>query len=629
LGRIQLTATPWIPAAFLFLHRALERQRLKDAIGFWLAILMQIGSCLYYVMFLVPVLSLLGGVLIARYRPSRPFFLRFAATAAGAGLVALGMVYPYFSARHHYSLDRSLDYASSNDGKFSFFANVHPTNLTLTGMHHVDSTGRYATEIAFPSFTALGLVLLALAVPAARALSRHGATKTMSAIGQWVALVVAAGYVSLLTHSLLTGTVAVGVGLWWLSRHRFVHTFSGNRRTYFIALLLAVTMFLGIHPLNWDGEPVHGLYYYFYTYFPGFKGIRHVSRQAVMTTFLIVVFAGFGGAWLFSRFRGLLTRSLLGTALLGALCYELRCFPHPLERVWGGAEVPRSLSCAASLPASDLLAFVPQGDGREVFRGDSGLAHHNILALHHKHRFVNGQSSYEPDVTTLGFRALAGLPEDGARRALLSMGAKHLVIFGDDLAPDRAGLPDMLSARPDKFRRIFQLRNQSVFTLLDPDPRSLELLATPELPGGARQIPQRELRADANLQPELAGLAIDGEAGSYWTGGGLQAPGQYFELALSTARPVVALEIDVPGRIWDVPASFRLTAASGNAELGVIVERPELRLYRAQIFEPKNFVFRLVLPQPVTLDRLRLTVMQPTPGSYFSIHELRVYEAAR
>ncbi|HWP05368.1 MAG TPA: hypothetical protein VNN72_06485 [Polyangiaceae bacterium] len=629
LGRIQLTATPWIPAAFLFLHRTLERERLKDALGFWLAIVLQIGTCLYYAMFLAPVLSVLGGVLVARYRPSRRFVVRFGAVAAGAGAVALGMVYPYFSARHRYSLDRSLEYASSYDGKFSFFANVHPTNLTLKGMHHVDTTGRFATEIAFPSFTALALALLAVAVPAARALSHSGPLKTFAAIGRWVVLGILALYASLLTHSFLTGTITVGAGVWWSARHPLVRALGGNSLVYFSMLLLAVTMFLGIHPLDWDGEPVRGLYYYFYSYFPGFNGIRHVSRQAVITTFLIVVFAGFGGAWLFSRFRGLSTRSLLGTALLGALCYELRCFPHPLERVWAGDEAPRSLSFAAMLPAHDLLAFLPQAAGREVFRGDSGMALHNILALHHKHRFVNGQSSYEPDVTTLGFRALDALPGDGARRALLSMGAKHLVIFGEDLAAERAGLPDMLSAQPDKFRRIFQDGKDSVFTLLEPEPQSLELLSTPELPGGARLIPQRELRADANLQPGLARLALDGKADSYWTGGRFQTPGQYFEIALGAPRPVIALEIDVPGRVWDVPSSFRLTALNGNADHGVVLERQQVRLYRSQIFDPKNFVFRLVLPRPVTLDRLRITVAQPVPGSYFSIHELRLYEAMR
>ena len=73
LGRIQLTATQWIPASFLLLHRAIEGQRPRDAIGFWLVFLLQIGTCLYYAMFLIPLLSLLGGVLLVRNRPSRQF----------------------------------------------------------------------------------------------------------------------------------------------------------------------------------------------------------------------------------------------------------------------------------------------------------------------------------------------------------------------------------------------------------------------------------------------------------------------------------------------------------------------------------------------------------------------------
>jgi hypothetical protein len=186
-----------------------------------------------------------------------------------------------------------------------------------------------------------------------------------------------------------------------------------------------------------------------------------------------------------------------------------------------------------------------------------------------------------------------------------------------------------LSAQPDKFRRIFHAGKESVFSLLDPEPHSLELLPTPALPEAARLIAQRELRAEANLHPELASSALDGITDSYWTGGRFQEPGQYFEIALGAARPVIALEIDVPGRVWDVPASFRLTAMNGNVDHGVIMERRELRLYRSQIFDPKNFVFRLVLRAPVTLDRLRITVVQPVPASYFSIHELRAYEAPR
>ena len=122
---------------------------------------------------------------------------------------------------------------------------------------------------------------------------------------------------------------------------------------------------------------MRGLYYYFHTYFPGFNGIRKVGRQAVMTTFVMCVLAGFGGAWFFSRMKKQTDR-LLGLALLlGALCYELRCFPHPLEPVWAADEVPEVLRFVASLPARDLIASVPQNAGEQRFRGDAGMGLHN------------------------------------------------------------------------------------------------------------------------------------------------------------------------------------------------------------------------------------------------------------
>src|SRR6478609_11953809 len=124
IGRIQLVATQWIPATFLFLHRAIEGQRRRDIAGFWLCVLLQLGTCLYYAMFLLPLLSLAGSVLLIKERPSRRFFLWLGAGALLAGLIALAMVQPYFAARHAFNLLRSESFASSYDGKLGFFANV-------------------------------------------------------------------------------------------------------------------------------------------------------------------------------------------------------------------------------------------------------------------------------------------------------------------------------------------------------------------------------------------------------------------------------------------------------------------------------------------------------------------------
>jgi hypothetical protein len=537
------------------------------------------------------------------------------------------MVYPYFSARKGFDLERSLDFASSYDGKFSFFANVFETNRTLTAMHHPSARRGAPEEIAFPGFSVLILSVVALGAPVWRKLRAAPAKQALTTLLLWSALALAAAGVTLLAHSMLPGVVVFGAGVWLFARRGVAHPFRGTRGLYVAVLLVAVAMFLGLQPLSYDGAPVRGLYYYFHTYFPGFNGIRKVSRQAVTTTFVLCVLAGFGGALLFSRLRDQGSRLLASTLVLGALCFELRSFPHPLERVWAGDEVPEVLRFAATLPEHDLLAFTPQNTGQARFRGDAGLALHNYLALYHRHRFVNGQSSWQPPVTELARRALDRLPDDGARRALLAMGARHIVIFGEDLKPGSRRLSADLAARPGDYRLVFQQGPHSVFTLQGANDPSLELLDGPALPALARLIPAGELRARSALEPERAELALDGKEDTFWTSGRHQTRGQSFELELDRSHAIVALEIDVPGRVMDAPVSFRLSAARGGEELGAIAEQGVVRFYRAQVFAPETFVFRVVLPRAVEADRLRLSVEQPVPGHFFTINELRLYAA--
>ncbi len=625
IGRIQLVATQWIPACFLLLHRALEGQRRRDIIGFWLCLLLQIGTCLYYAMFMLPLLTLAGGVLLVRRRPPLRFLIWFGACAVCAGLVALAMVYPYFSARHDFNLQRSASFASSYDGQFAFFTNVPETNRTLIGMQHPDTQPGAHEEIAFPGFSVLLLAFLALAIPVSRTLRRAGAKQLLVTSLLWFALTLAAGCYAVLEHSMLSGALVFGAGAWLLSRRRLPQPFGAATGLYFALLLLAIALFLGLKPATWNGAAVRGLYYYLYTYCPGFDGIRKVSRQAVLTTFVLCILAGFGGSWLFSKLRHPAARVLGSALLLGAICYELRCFPHPIERVWGGDEVPAVLRFAASLPARDLIASMPQSEGRWRFGGDEGMALHNYLALYHRHRFVNGQSSFQLPVTELARSALEQLPDDGARRTLLSMGTRHVIIFGDDLPPGREDLPAQLAARPAEYRRIFQQGSHSMFTLQGGDDPTLELLEPPALPVSAQLVPTAELRARSALEPEGAGFAVDGDEDTFWSSGRFQEPGQAFEVGLSEPRPIVALEIDAPGRVMDVPVSYRLSAANGGEDLGVVAEQSVLRFYRAQIFSPEKFVFRVVFPRPILADRFWLTVEQPVPGHYFAVHELRLY----
>jgi hypothetical protein len=343
-----------------------------------------------------------------------------------------------------------------------------------------------------------------------------------------------------------------------------------------------------------------------------------------MTTFALTIFAGFGIAWVLSRLRGG-QKTFVFVAVLALLLFELRASPHLVEPVWAGENVPEMLKFVRSLPAADLVAAVPQDDGAPPFVGDAGMAFHNYLALYHKHRFVNGQSSWLPAVTELAWRSLRALPDEASRRALVSIGTRHLLIYGNQLSPVRRGLPSVLAARPDRYRRIYSAGGDSVISLLDTGDSTLELMALPELPEGARQIPPGELTALGHPAREEAQRAIDGNLETRWDSGRPLRRGDYLELQLSQARKVIALEIENPGHPFDAPPAFRLDAAQKGGGLEKILARPQVRLYREQVFSPKTFVFRLVFDVPVELDRLRLTGLKGFAGYYFSAAEVRLY----
>jgi hypothetical protein len=625
LGRIQLVATQWIPACFFFLHRAFESGRRRDIALFWGCYVLQIGTCLYYAMFLMPLLGVLGGLLAWRTRPARRFYLAFVGMAASAGALAISMVYPYFAARASFDLERSHAFASGYDGQLGFFTHVHEFNRTWTALHHPTALPGAPEEIAFPGLLVLVLGLGALTVPLVAALRARGARPLLFAACGWLLLSAVSSALTLAFRSFLPGALAFALGAWLLAARGHPLPFAGTRGAYLATLLLAVTLFLGLEPLEWRGAPVRGLYYYLHTYFPGYDGIRKVSRQAVMTTFLLAVLAGFGSAALLAALRGNWAKRAATATLLSVVIFELRCFPYPMEHVFAAQEVPAALRYVASLPSTDLVAAVPQNAGRQVMRGDAGMALHDYLALHHKHRFVNGQSSYEPPVTALARRSLERLPDDAARRALLAIGTRHLIVYGEELTPDRQDLVPSLLSRPAHYELAFSEGAHSVVSLLGAGHPSFALLEVPQLPPAARLVPASDLQVRASLQSPRAPLAVDGRTDTHWTTGRFQAAGQFFEVSLSTPRRVQALEISAPGRVMDVPASFRLTASLGEQALGTLLEQPVLRLYREQVFSPKTFVQRLVFAEPVLADRLRITLGQGVPGHYFSIHELCVY----
>jgi hypothetical protein len=294
--------------------------------------------------------------------------------------------------------------------------------------------------------------------------------------------------------------------------------------------------------------------------------------------------------------------------------------------VWAGETVPRAYRFVSTLPATDIIASVPQNAGARIFRGDAGLAYHNYLMALHKHRSVNGQSSWQPPPTQLADHALRALPDPASRRILQSLGVSHLLVHGADLEPERRSLIAWLSADNQHYERLFADHDDAVFELKATGDPTLRLLETPQLPPGARLIPA--LAANASQHAERAGRALDGDPRTAWSSTRLQTPGEFFELALESPQAIVAFELYNPFNPVHVPLSFELSVAQGASELRRVFAQTELRVYRDLVYSPKDLVVRVVLPAPQLADRVRLTLLEAAPGVPLTIHEARLYAAA-
>lgn len=629
LGRIQLVATQWIPLCLLMLHRVMERRQPLDVALLWLAFLLQVGTCLYYAMFLMPLLALAGVILLFRQPPPRKVLLQLAAGGVLAALLAFAVVHPYFSVRDAFTLERSPEFASRYDGKLGFLLNVPPTNLSLTALRHEGAYRGAHEEIAFPGFVVFGTCLLSLGVSSWAVWRKESLRVVGTALGLWLGLAFVSVLGSLLLQSLLAGALAFALGAVWLHRRGQLSPFSGTRGLYLGVLLLSVALFLGLFPFEWRGEPVRGLYYYLFSYFPGFDGIRKVSRQAVMTTLSFVLLGSFGSAWLLSRLRTQRSKTLVFTALLAGTVYEFRSFPHPVHAEWAAPEVPEVYRFVATLPKEDVVVAVPQHDGVERFRSDAGRALHNYLMALHKHRSLNGQSSYVLPVTDMVERVTTHLPEDATRRVLSALGARHVVVHAADLHPTRRDWPSRLSAQSEHYQLAFRGGEDYVFSLLPTNDPSLEPVHVPTLPAGAELVARDQLRASGVQETRYAHKSLDQDPRTFWPGPALQAKGQWFELELREAREVVALEFENRSQVNELPLSYQVSVGSRNAALRTVFEQPAVRLYHEQIYSPKTFVWRVVLPAPVLAERVRITIDQALPGHGFRVHEARVWAKAR
>lgn len=462
---LQTLSSQWMLFAIYGFRRHLDRGSLAAIVGGTTAFVVQGLSSGYYLFYFAPVLAAyVVWELVARGR-GRDWrtWLAFAAAGAVATLAMLPFLLPYAEARERFGHTRPFGEVLSFSADLHAYLNAPyqlpfwGTRLTLWPQVEGD---------LFAGAVPLLLAIAAVAIAAARggrglwaATADAGARERIAARGFFAGAVLLAGAAAVvvvtggfvwdvfglsirLTNVRRTLTyAAIAAAAAFALSPRLRRLAAGTRDlTPFLlaAIVFAVVMSLGPFPRA-GGRPIVGvgLYDVFFTFVPGYDGLRVPARFGMIAGALLAVLAGYALAAIGRWRRG-------GGAIVAALgllfLAEAWAAPVPTNVTWTSSaryappwpaihrvnDGPLAYRYLVAMPADTTVIELPFGDQAWDLR------YVYYAGLHGK-RIVNGYSGYFPD----GYRARAAQlsnlwsDRDAAWQAVVTSGANHLLIHGD------------------------------------------------------------------------------------------------------------------------------------------------------------------------------------------------------
>ncbi len=362
------------------------------------------------------------------------------------------------------------------------------------------------------------------------------------------------------------------------------------------------------------GTSISGPYEFLYAHVPGFDGLRAVPRIHIVTLLSLGVLAAFGVRELQGS-RRIWVRRVATFALPVVALVELVSVPLPVEPAPTLHELPPVYHWLADRDGHEPileLPFGPRGHPRgtfaEIFRVYASTLHWRPM--------VNGFSGYMPP-------AYLELRERWLRRPWLvvedarQLGVGLVVLHTDMIEPERlekvhAALSVVQPAPVEAYR--------------DPTTEVWSLEPLPEAGRWLPPVPERELlprdgwQVAASVNPEIAGLALDGDRATRWQSGP-QRPGFTFTLDLGGERELRGVEIDLADSAGDVPRGFIVEVAAGPGAWHEVARGRLRALPITSYLRPTRPA--LAIPfEAVRAERLRITTTVGQRDRYWSIHEI-------
>jgi hypothetical protein len=306
LYHLQVLTAQWIPFTFLYLLRFFRNPRWKYLLFFSLFFVLQALSCGYYALFL----SLFVGICIIYFLTVKKELRQVKVISkiiiflVVCFLLILPFFYPYIEVKKEMGFHRTLQEATNLSAYGVSYLAAPPNNMLWS---KITKTFGKPEGYLFIGITALFLSLFGLVkapkhTPPKRKLYLKLNLGILGFFFFYIALYLLSdiGKASKLTHTLLIYPLFILITIRILLAIRS-HALEIEHK--FILLLTSLAVIFSLGPVIHIGTKglCYGPYYILYWLFPGFDGIRVVSRLAVMVMLGIGVLAGYGVKELMNR----------------------------------------------------------------------------------------------------------------------------------------------------------------------------------------------------------------------------------------------------------------------------------------------------------------------------------------
>jgi hypothetical protein len=419
VSRLQLVTAQWIPLAFLFLDRLVERKAWRDWALLALVFNLQMLSSYYYGLFASVSLAvlLIGYWLTQR----RSFDRKFVVQLLALGLITLAVnapfVLPYFTVARDMNFQRSLEDAVRGGADLMDFVTVPPENWLYGSLTSAWRQGWWYEHVSFPGLLACALGMMGLV----SGMSRRARTRPV------------------------------------------IH--------YGLLLLAAFVLMLG-PALRWRGQTVLTPmpYTLLYEFVPGFRGLRQPARFSIIAVLALSVLAGYGFIWLARRVperwarNRLAPRSVLGALAAGIVMMEYTSVPVPFVTVPTGDQIPAVYRWLAQQAGEFSVLELPL---RTDLRETEGPRLY--FSTFHWKRLVNGYSGWHTPVYTKLLGYTGKFPDEPSLRWIVGIGVQYVIVHRAQLTPEElAWLDAQVGKYADGLALAQSFGDDQVYQVLQP-----------------------------------------------------------------------------------------------------------------------------------------------------------------